>query len=417
MKTVIIGAGPAGVTVAETLRQNNYHEEILLFSSEPFPPYAPPAMIEYFMTGKESHLWRWKSITETLGIDYRHGTEVTEIIPENRAIQLTDGRRFNYDRLVIATGSRLFAPLPGADKPGIYNFKSLLAANKMIKEIHEGHAHNAVIVGAGFIGVEIALLLSNLGLRVTLLEMGDRIMSRTLDAESAEIALVLVRGYDVDVRLRTRVKGFLGDTRAEAVELESGETLKADILVAATGVRPNIEFLKGSGIQTNWGIPVDDHLQTNFPDIYAVGDVAETPSLLTGERFVHAIFPNAIAQGRLAAYNILGWDISYEGAENMHSLKHLGIPIIAAGRMEGEELCVRRDNILRKLYLSDNRIVGFQLVEDIKAAGIYRMLMNKKVDVKHIKDLLLDSNFGIGRILDQNLYYRMPNYIQSYSTN
>lgn len=404
MKTVIIGAGPAGVTVAETLRQNNYCEEILLFSSEPFPPYAPPAMIDHFMTGQDSHLWRWKNIPESLGLDYRPGTEVAEIIPENRAIRLTDGERFYYDRLVIATGSRLFAPLPGADKPGIYNFKSLSSANKMVKEIHEGHAHNAIITGAGFIGVEIALLLSNLGLQVTLLEMGNRIMSRTLDAETAEIALALVRDNNVNVRLRTRVKEFLGDTRAKAVELESGETLKADILIAATGVRPNIEFLKGSGIQTNWGVPVDEHLQTNFPDIYATGDAAETPNCLTGERSVHAIFPNAIAQGRLAAYNILGWNISYEGAENMHSLKHLGIPIIAAGRMEGAEVCMRRDNILRKLYLSDERIVGFQLVGDIKAAGIYRMLMNKKVDVRPVKDLLLDSGFGIGYILDQNLY-------------
>ena len=149
---------------------------------------------------------------------------------------------------------------------------------------------------------------------------------------------------------------------------------------------------------------VDEHLQTNLPDIYAVGDVAETPSLLTGEKSVHAIFPNAIAQGRLAAYNILGLDMSYEGAENMHSLKHLGIPIIAAGRTEGEGVCVRRDNILRKLYLLDNRIVGFQLVGDLKAAGIYRMLMNKKVDVRHFKDLLLNPGFGMGHISDQDLY-------------
>ncbi|MGA1840073.1 MAG: NAD(P)/FAD-dependent oxidoreductase [bacterium] len=404
MKIIIIGAGPAGITVAETLRQNNYREEILLFSSEPSPPYSPPAMIDYFMTDRESHLWRWKDVPETLELDYRPEKEVVEIIPEDHAIRLADGGKFNYDRLVIASGSRPYAPLPGADKPGIYNFKSFMAADKMVKEIRKGLLHNAIIVGAGFIGVEIALLLSKLGLNVTLFEMGSQIMPNSLDAETAEIALRSVKESNVDVRLKTRVKGFVGDARAEAVELESGETLNSDILIAATGVKPNIECLKGSGIQTKWGIPVDEHLQTNFPDVYAAGDVAETLDLLTGKRYVHAIFPNAISQGRLVAQRILGWDFSYEGAENMHSLKHLGIKIIAAGIKEGEEVCIRRDNVLKKLYLSDNRIVGFQLAGDIKSAGIYRMLMNKKIDVTPIRDNLLDKGFGIGYIIDQNLY-------------
>jgi NADPH-dependent 2,4-dienoyl-CoA reductase/sulfur reductase-like enzyme len=410
MKTVIIGAGPAGVTVAQTLRQYNYHGEILLVSSEPFPPYAPPAMIEYFMTGNESHLWKWKDIPERLGLDYMPDTIVEEIMPESHEIRLADGTKFNYDRLVIATGSHLFAPLSGADKSGIYNFKSLLAAAEMVKEIREGYAHDAVIIGAGFIGVEISILLGNLGLQVSLLEMNNRIMPRRLDAEVAEITLKLIEEYNINVRLETKVKGFLGDSRAESLELESGEILKADLLIAATGVRPNIDILKGSGVQTNWGVPVDEYLHTNIPDIYAVGDVAETPNRLTGERYVHAIFPNAIAQGRLAAYNMLGWNIPYEGAENMNSLKHLGIPVIAAGKMEGEELRVRRGNILRKLYLLDSRIVGFQLIGDIKAAGIYRMLMNKKVDIKHIKDILLDQRFSIGHILDQNIYSSVRPY-------
>lgn len=404
MKIIIIGAGPAGISVAETLRQNNYHEEILLLSSEPSPLYSPPAMIDYFMTDRESHLWRWKDVPETLGLDYRPEKEVIEVVPEDNAIRLADGEKFNYDRLVIASGSRPYAPLPGADKPGIYNLKSFQAADKMVKEIRKGLLHNAIIVGAGFIGVEISLLLSKLGLNVTLLEMGGQIMPSSLDSETAEMALGLVKEKNVDVRLGTRVKGFRGDARAEAVELESGETLNADILIAATGVRPNIDFLKKSGIQTNWGVPVDEHLQTNFPDVYAAGDVAEVPDLLTGKRYVHAIFPNAIFQGRLVAQRILGWDVSYEGAENMHSLKHLGIRIIAAGITEGEAMCIRRDNILKKLYLSDNRIVGFQLVGDIKSAGIYRTLMNKKIDIKHIRDKLLDKGFAMGYIIDQNLY-------------
>jgi len=406
MKIVIIGAGPAGVTVAETLRQHDGEAEIVLISSEPFPPYAPPALIEYFLTGQEAHFWKGKDFPERLGLDYRPGTRVVAVLPEERTIRLADGETPPYDRLVLATGSRLYAPVEGADKPGVYNFKSLTAAEALVQEVREGRARSALIVGAGFIGVEIALLLREMGLEVTQVEMTDRVMPRMLDAETAEIALGMMQERGVDVRLNTKAVAFLGEPQAEAVELASGEVLAADLLIAATGVKPNIEFLEGSGIETDWGVLVDDHLRTNVPDIYAAGDVAEAMDRITGERYVHAIFPNAVSQGRVVAYNLLGWDVSYEGADDMNSLKHLGLPIIAVGRcpelvegeMEGEELRVRRDGLLRKIYLRDDRIVGFRLAGDIRAAGIYRSLMNKRVDVGPFKHLLLEPRFGLGHI-------------------
>lgn len=398
MKIMIIGAGPAGVTVAETLRQYDDQAEITMLSSEPFPPYAPPALIEYFITGREAHFWKGKDLPERLRLDYRPGTRVVAVQPEQHTLRLAGGGTLAYDQLVIATGSRLYAPVPGADKPGIYNFKSLSAAEELVRRVREGRAHSALIVGAGFIGVELALLLRELGLAVTQVEMTNRVMPRMLDVETSEIALGMMRERGLDVRLNTKVLAFLGQTRAEAVELESGERLAADLLVAATGVKPNIEFLEGSGVETRWGVLADDHLRTNVPDVYAAGDVAETADRITGERYVHAIFPNAVAQGRVVAYNLLGWDVPYEGADSMNSLKHLGVPIIAIGRMEGEELRVRRDGSLRKLYLQNDRIVGFRLAGDIRAAGIYRTLMNKQVDVGPFKHRLLELGFGMGYV-------------------
>lgn len=398
MKTVIIGAGPAGVTVAETLRQHDDRVEIVMLSSEPFPPYAPPAMIEYFLTGRETHYWKGTNLPERLGMDYRPGTQVVALLPEQHTLRLADGETLIYDRLVIAAGSRLYAPVEEADKPGVYNFKSLSAAEELVRQIREGRAHSALIVGAGFIGVEIALLLQELGVTVTQVEMTDRVMPRMLDTETAEIALGVMQERGIEVRLHTEATAFLGEPHAEAVELKSGETLTADLLVAATGVKPNIEFLTGSGVETDWGVLVDDHLRTNLPGIYAAGDVAETADRITGERYVHAIFPNAVAQGQTVAHNLLGWNISYEGSDNMNSLKHLGLPIIAAGQMEGEELRLRRDGTLRKLYLRDDRIVGFRLAGDISAAGIYRMLMNKQVNVASFKHRLLEPGFGMGYV-------------------
>ena len=139
-------------------------------------------------------------------------------------------------------------------------------------------------------------------------------------------------------------------------------------------------------------------LCTNFPDIYAAGDVAETIDRLTGERYVHAIFPNAVAQGKIVAYNLLGWATAYEGADNMNSLKHLGLPVMAVGLMEGEELRQRRNGSLRKVFLQDDRIIGFRLTGDVSSAGIYLSLMNRGESVSEFKSRLLEPGFGMGHL-------------------
>ena len=398
MKTVIMGAGPAGITVAETLRRYDKAADMTMISSEPFPPYAPPAMIEYYLTGREVHFWKGKKIADLLGLDYRYGTRVEEVLPVQRTIRLDNGETLVYDRLVIATGSSLYAPVPGSDMPGVCNFKSMSAAEELIKRVRKDQAKSALIIGAGFIGVEIGLLLRDLGVEVTQIEMADRVMPRMLDTETAQIVLDQMTARGIQVRLNTEAKAVLGEEQAEAVEVEGGESLAFDLFIAATGVKPNIRCIEGSGIETDWGVMVDDHLRTTAPDVYAAGDVAETRDRITGERYVHAIFPNAVAQGRVVARNILGLDVSYEGADNMNSLKHLGLPVIAAGVMEGEELRLKRDGVLRKLYLQDDRIVGFRLTGDLSSAGIYRTLMNKKINTRFFKHRLLDLKFGMGYV-------------------
>lgn len=399
MRIVIIGAGPAGVTVTETLRQCGNRSEIVMLTDEPYPPYSPPAMVAYFETGQQVHFWRGRDFAERMGLDYRPGTRVAAVMPEESAIRLEGGEILGYDRLVLATGGRLYAPVPGADKPGIYNFKSLTAAEKLLSLVKEGRAQSALIVGAGFIGVEIGLLLADLGLKVTQL-VRSRVMRSMLDPETSELVLGMMeeRGVHIQRGEGADAVAFVGEPRALAVEMRSGAELSADLLVAATGLRPNIEFLAGSGIETDWGVVVDQYQCTNYSGIYAAGDVAETKDRINGQRYVHAIFPNAVAQGQIVAYNLLGWDVAYEGADSMNSLKHLGLPIMAVGHMEGEELCVRHNGTLRKIFLKDSRIVGFRLAGDVSSAGIYRSLMNRREDVSAFKHRLLEPGFGLGTI-------------------
>jgi nitrite reductase (NADH) large subunit len=402
MKIVIIGAGPAGVTAAETLRIYDRQTGIVMLSAEPYLPYSPPAMADHFMMGSDAHLWRPKDWPKQTGVEYRKGVEVVRIEPDGHRLGLKDGARLDYDRLVIATGGRLYAPLQGVDLPGIYNFKSLSAAEALVQKVKSGEARTALIVGAGFIGMEIALTLRALGVNVVQIEMLDQVMSTMLDADTAAYALTQMQRGGVDVRLKTKAAAFVGNGKVKGVRLESGETLAADILIAATGVKPNLDLLEGSGIAHKWGISVDDHLRTNAPDVFAVGDAVEAPDLLTGETFVHAIFPNAVEQGRVVGMNLAGYDIPYAGAERMNSLKHLGLPILAVGLKQGDEvLQARHGDLLRTLYLQNNRLVGFQLVGDIRAAGILRALMLQKQDVSALKSHLLDENFGQGMMVWQ----------------
>ncbi|UCG72972.1 MAG: NAD(P)/FAD-dependent oxidoreductase [Chromatiales bacterium] len=404
MRVLILGAGPAGLTTAQELRalegRAGVQLDIMLVSGEPFPPYSPPAMADHFTTGNEASLyWQGTDVCERLGVDYRCGVQVVSVDPQTHSVALADGSQLDYDRLVIATGSRLYAPVPGYDLPGVYNFKSLTAARDLVDHAGKGEVENALIVGAGFIGVEVALMLRSLSLGVAMVEQRGWVMPNVLDQETAGLVLAELQARGVEVRLNTEVRRFVGEDHACGVETAAGDKQTADAYLAATGVKPTVDYLDGSGLEIDWGVLVDRRLRTNLPNIWAAGDVAETWDRQSGQRFVHAIWPNARAQGQVVARDMLGFAADYEGAERMNSMKHLGLPIMAVGEMEGEaELRWRRGDQLRKIFLTDGRIVGFRLAGDIRGAGAYRALMLRGTDVSDIGEDLLDPRFCLAGI-------------------
>ena len=220
-------------------------------------------------------------------------------------------------------------------------------------------------------------------------------MPRALDRETSAIAEAAIASRGVILRLGVEAVEFIGDP-VRGVRLADGTELTADLVLAATGVKPHAGYLTSSPIATDWGVAVDDHLRTTLPNIVAAGDVAETRDLMTGERYVHAIFQNAVTQAPIAAANLLGADLVYAGAEAMNSLKHLGVPIVAIGSTDDPDEILRyqTDDALRSIYLRDGRIVGAQLAGDISGVGTYRSLMHRRVDVRKFGRRLVEPRFG-----------------------
>ena len=401
MRAVVIGTGPAGITAAQTLRRLDPSGSVVSLSTEPFPPYSPAAMADHFLTGRDETLyWKGADVAARLGIDERREATVSAVDTDSREVVLADGTRIPYEGLVIASGSRLHAPLAGAELPGVLDFKSMRTATDLVTRVRQGQAHTALVVGNGFIGIELALLLSDLGVDVTIIGRRTWVMPRVLDPVTSAVAEAELVRRGVRLRLGVQADAFVGSPTVTGVRLADGTELGADLVVAATGVKPHTEFLTGSPIGTGWGIHVDDGLRTSVSGVVAAGDVAEAADWLTGERYVHAIFPNAVAQAPIAAANLLGADLTYDGAEAMNSLKHLGVPIVAIGTTDAPDEILRWQSggNLRSVYLRGGTIIGAQLAGDIRAAGVYRSLMLRRADVTRFGRRLVDPSFGVGAV-------------------
>jgi NAD(P)H-nitrite reductase large subunit len=398
MRAVVIGTGPAGITAAETLRRLDPSGSVVALSTEPYPPYSPPAMADHFLTGRDGPLyWKGQDVGARLGIDERRDARVEAIDTDHREVVLADGGRIPYEGLVVASGSRLHAPLEGADLPGVLDFKSLRTATELIGRVRRGEATSALIVGNGFIGIELSLLLADLGVEVTVIGRRNWVMPRVLDPVTSTVAEAALAVRGVTLRLGVQADAIIGEPSATGVRLADGTHLDADLVVAATGVKPHTEYLDDSGIATGWGVHVDDRLATSVPGIVAAGDVAEAADRFTGERFVHAIFPNAVAQAPIAAANLLGADLRYDGAEAMNSLKHLGVPIVSIGTTDAPDEVLRwqEGGDVRTVYLRDDTVIGVQLAGDISAAGVYRSLMLRRVPVTRYGRRLVEPGFGM----------------------
>ena len=396
MEYVVVGAGPAGVIAAETLKRTDPAGSVKLVGDEPEAPYsrmAIPYLLADEISENGTHLRHGAGHFEGLGIDVVQA-RVAGVAPRKKTLTLENGAGMTFDRLLIATGSRAARPpVPGMDLPGVENCWTLEDARKIAEATRQGS--RVVLMGAGFIGCIVLEALAARGTELTVVEMEDRMLPRMMDHTGGNMIKRWCEGKGVTVRTSTQVSAIEEKDGALEVSFADGNSMAADAVVCATGVKPNIGFLEGSGIDCEFGVLVDHNLATNKDGIFAAGDVAQGPELLTGAREIHAIQPTASEHGRIAALNMAGHTTNYAGSLSMNVLNTLGLISSSFGQWMGvdggeETEAVDEDGFqYLRLAFKDDVIVGALALGLTSHVGVIRGLIQTKVPLGHWKDRLM----------------------------
>nr|WP_180207114.1 FAD-dependent oxidoreductase [Pseudomonas sp. SbOxS1]NYU07404.1 FAD-dependent oxidoreductase [Pseudomonas sp. SbOxS1] len=311
---VIVGAGHAGGRAALTLRAEGYRGRLILIGDESHPPYERPPLSKGLLQGTVElagcSLCDSAQLAE-LDIEHLAGNPVQKLDPPQHRLQLADGSWLHYARLLLATGgrARLLPSVPG-HLPNVLYLRTHDEAVALRDSLQPGA--RLVIIGGGFIGLEVAATARALGCMVTLLEAGPRLAGRVLPERLSSVLLELHRLQGVDVRLNVAIETVQGATRAEAVQLVDGQVLPCDLVVVGIGMQPNTGLAVAAGLQVGQGIRVDAQLRTSAPDIFAAGDVCEFPLHPQGGFQRQETWRNAETQGRHAALNLLGGERPFE---------------------------------------------------------------------------------------------------------
>ena len=398
MQHVIIGAGPAGVIAAETLRKTDPSCSIKLIGDETEPPYSRMALPYYLIDDiDEAGTYLRKSDTHYADQDIEVIRDrAASVNPDAHTLQLESGATVNFDKLLIATGSHpIRPPIPGLDSPGVHSCWTLEDGRNIARNASKGS--DVILMGAGFIGCIILEALAERGVNLTVIEMEDRMVPRMMNQTAGNLIKQWCLDKGVNVLTSTRVEAIEQDAGRLSVKLDNGEQPGADVVISATGVRANTGFLEGSGIETDFGVLVNDRLQSSHPDVYAAGDVCQGKDFSTEEFSVQAIQPTAADHGRIAAMNMCGRDTRHQGSVNMNVLDTMGLVSTSYGLWmgveggESAELVDAERYRYISLQFQDDVLVGAQALGLTNHVGVLRGLIQTKLKLGKWKDHLLQD--------------------------
>jgi NAD(P)H-nitrite reductase large subunit len=407
MKHIIIGNGVAGVHAAETIRRFDPHGAITMISDEALPPYCRP-MISMVLEGSvapEKLPIRAAGFYEELGIAPVLGSRVTAIDVDNRTVSV-NGKSYPYDKLLIASGAdprRIKAG--GLELKNIFFMRTEAHVHRMLTALPD--IKKALVLGGGLVGFKASYGLLRRGIPVTMLIRSGHPLSMQVDAEAGRMIAEELKAYGLEVRVGVEAEAFEGNGAVAAARLSDGTRLPCDMAVIAKGVFPARGFVPKEKIKVDAGILVDEHMQTSAPGVFAAGDVAESIDIARQVRWVNAIWPEAVAQGRIAGMNMAGHPAAYPGSLSRNVIRIFGIDVMTAGLVAPVEsggfeiLAVKdaRTRTYRKLVFKEDRLVGMVLVNAIEQGGVLTALIQSATSIRAPREALLRPGFNFKQLL------------------
>ncbi|MGZ3535190.1 MAG: NAD(P)/FAD-dependent oxidoreductase [Thermodesulfobacteriota bacterium] len=393
-RVIIIGNSAAGLSALEAIRKRDKDSKILMIDKEPVLAYSR-VITPYFIMGgvkKEEALFlRTKDFYKEMGVKTLFGREILSIDVPSREVVLDDGKKEPFDLLLLATGASPHRPkMEGANLDEVHVLRSLADARKLKEK--KSRIQKGLFLGAGLVSLQTLQALFTTKGRYTLVVKSDRIFSQTLDREGSEVVernlsrmgVQMIKGRDV-----VRLKETSGSKMAI---LDTGEELEIDFIFAGKGVKPNIDFLRGSGIKSKNGILVNDNMETNVEGIYAAGDVAQAPDFFSGEQVIYGLWPSAVEQGEVAGKNMAGSKETYRGNLKMNVTRIFGMPVASMGDFGSKrvaETLIKKDekrNIYRKICFDGKGvIIGAILINQVGDLGVLHGLIQERKDGEVLK--------------------------------
>jgi len=404
---LIIGSGVAGYNALKELLTLRPKAKIVMITSDRYYPYDRPPLSKDYLKGKidkEMLFFEPEDFYKRDNLEVILKKKVEKIDTEDKIAILEDGDNISFNKALIATGgSPRKLGINGENLRGVHYLRTLDDADGIKSEISKGK--NAVIIGGGFIGIEVASSLTMLGVRATVIEVMPYIWSTFVDEKISNFIQKYFETKGVQFILNESVKEIEGDERVKAVVLNSGKKLNADFVVIAVGIKPNVEIAQQSGINVNNGIVVNEYLQTNHPDIYAAGDVANILDPISGKRRRIEHWNNAEYSGKLAARNMLGRNESYNFISSIWS-DIFDLHIESAGdTRDYDEYVIRGKFQLEKpkfsvIYIKGGVVKGYLAINrNVKELVSLNKLVQKGVNVSNKRDMLVDENFDLQKLL------------------
>ena len=409
-KYVIIGNSAAGVAAVEGIRKRDRNGTIAIISQEDGGIYSRP-MLSHFLSGKiteEKLNFRQDDFYTRNGAETYLGRCIAQVDPVKNCLRLTDGEEISFEKVMIATGAHAKRQeMPGCLLRNVFYLHNRQDAREIGTLAAPGM--RAIILGGGPVGMGAIQALRTRGLDVTLIISSGRLMSQLLDDEGSEIIRERIEKNGIKVIFNSSAVEILGTDRVTGLRTDDGSEIPADLVVFCKGVVPNKELVHATDILVRRGIVVDSRMRTSVLNVYAAGDVAEAPDILSGGWSNHSIWPNASEQGRIAGENMAGGEVDYPGALATNSVNVFGLPLMVMGTVRPKD----RNGVsfmrsgggehYKCITLKGDRIIGTLLVGKVGNAGVYSMLIKRKVDISKVRGALLSDDFDRGKLIDRGV--------------